>query len=289
MKKLSIKIKGFFKQPKVAVSLRFIAIMSGIVGGIFYSSNLVVSKFLLSICYASYAITDLSRFFKVKTLALLISVGVVSIFYFIKASNPETTVVNLDESTSQQQSGKIDESVNISSQKKIIDSSSTVIAGKIVTQTNSPNATQIVTDTITINFNSNAYKKPSNKLTRTIFENLKGLKQKYPSPPVIIIQVESGNSQRRKVALQLERFLSEYWLGGYPSGNTSIGRFPEHPISIIYNSKNDLYVKDFLVAICPYMPKEYYLESDDNYSSNRIILYLNGVPLFSNNGSVIFE
>lgn len=85
---------------------------------------------------------------------------------------------------------------------------------------------------------SQTYQKISKEISDQLNKNLNIIKIKYPNNPKVIIEIESGNSMRDRIARDLESFFASRNLGYYPKGNTSIGRFPDHPISIFTSSKN---------------------------------------------------
>ncbi len=133
---------------------------------------------------------------------------------------------------------------------------------------------------------SSSYKPLDNEIKREIINNLKILKSENKSFPYIAIEVESGNSQRHKIALELESILTPLELGTYGEGNTFIGRFPDHPISVFYNPSNDIYVKKITGILSNYIFEGFSLISDKNYPGNYMRIYINGIPEFYNDGSL---
>jgi hypothetical protein len=65
----------------------------------------------------------------------------------------------------------------------------------------------------TVNFFQNEYKPLNEKVVNEIDKKLDTLARVYPTAPKTIIEIESGNSQRNKIALFLEELLSKKNLG----------------------------------------------------------------------------
>lgn len=168
--------------------------------------------------------------------------------------------------------------------EKTINSSENINAPNALIVTNKQSGGQNI-----VNYYQNEFKNPNTEIDNLLDINLKKLVSQYPNHPHTIIEIESGNSQRNKVAIQLEKYLEKYNLGIYPKGNTSMGRFPEYPISIFYNSKNKEYVESLINSIKPFLESDYHLEPNNNFSEAHIKIYINGQPLFDNNGMVKIE
>ena len=141
----------------------------------------------------------------------------------------------------------------------------------------------------TVNVYQNEFKPLDNALETIIEQKLSVLANQYNKHPQIIIEIESNNSQRNKIALYLEKLLSKNNLGTYPKGNTYTGRFPDNPISVIINPKNKDYTDKFLDILRVYIKDKYQIIQDDHFSLDFIKFYINGQPLFENNGTVKIE
>lgn len=138
----------------------------------------------------------------------------------------------------------------------------------------------------TVNYYQNEYKSPNLEIENLLDNQLKRLASDYPNHPHINIEIETGNSQRHKVALQLEKHLDKHNLGSYPKGNTSMGRFPDYPISVFFNSNNKKYIESFVNAMKTYLISDYHFEENDNFPDDYVRLYINGQPSFDPNGVV---
>jgi len=144
-------------------------------------------------------------------------------------------------------------------------------------------------NTVTINqVSSQTYKPISALIISSVNASLDNLLTHYPQHPKVVIEIESGNSMREKVARDLEEFLIKGNLGYYPKGNTNIGRFSAHPISLFTNKKNLKFSTDLLKALNPYMHGITFI--DTSFISTDVVrLYINGVPTFNSEGSVEIE
>ncbi|MFA5031699.1 MAG: hypothetical protein WC614_01650 [bacterium] len=175
--------------------------------------------------------------------------------------------------------------------KKVDAKKDYVQGNKIETTINAPKAL-IVTQNQTGNNNiinqisSQDYKQLTESQREQVIENLKQLIREFSQPPKIFIEIESGNSMRNKVAYDLETLLKSFNLGQYAQGNTYIGRFPDHPITIICNSQNKEFVDKFIKAIEPYIKCQYYIDSNTIFSTDIIKFYINGTPSFEMDGRV---
>jgi hypothetical protein len=136
--------------------------------------------------------------------------------------------------------------------------------------------------------NPQSYQQPSKNIVGLVKERLGKLKSSYGSCyPKIIIQIESGNSLRAKVAKDLENILQESDLGCYPKGNSFTNQCPEHPITFTGNSENIAFVEKLFDCINPYIKAEYsYKECG---TTDAVFMYINGTPSFQPDGSVKIE
>jgi hypothetical protein len=141
----------------------------------------------------------------------------------------------------------------------------------------------------TVNYYQNEFKIPNEDIDNSIYSNIQELIKQYPNHPLTVIEIETGNSQRNKVAIQLEKYLTENNLGQYPKGNTFMGRFPDYPVTLFFNPENKQYVEALIKSIKPYLKTEYHLEETSNFPNNQIRIYINGQPLFETSGKVTIE
>ena len=65
-----------------------------------------------------------------------------------------------------------------------------------------------------------------------------------------------------------------------------MGKFPDHPVTLIFNPENRKYVDALIKSISPYFYSEYHLQEDINFSNTHIKLFINGQPLFEPSGKV---
>lgn len=141
----------------------------------------------------------------------------------------------------------------------------------------------------TVNYFQNEYKEIDEDIKQTISKKLNALSIKFPKAPKAIIEIESGNTQRHNVALELESLLAKNNLGFYPKGNTYMNRFPDHPISVFINPSNKIYTQSLIGSLDVFISGEFEIIEDENFSSDFIKIYLNGQPLFEPNGKVKFQ
>jgi hypothetical protein len=135
--------------------------------------------------------------------------------------------------------------------------------------------------------NSQSYQQPSENIVKLVKEGLRKFKNSDGiCCPKIIIEIESGNSMRAKVAKDLENILQEFDLGYYQQG-TYCGRFPDHPITFTGNRESITFVKELLNCINPYIKAE--CSYKECGTTNDIFLYINGTPSFQPDGSVKIE
>jgi hypothetical protein len=167
--------------------------------------------------------------------------------------------------------------------------------GNIQTAINSPNAVQQNMENspggiqVAGDLNMNGYRPISSELRATIKQNLSAFSASQAGGFCVIIRVEAGDSLRQRVARELGELLSSANLGNFPRGNTNIGVAPEHPITV-WCTKNQLApVRSFLAAIAPYVKGEMFIDVSKDDGAGTVTLYLNGIPVFSPDGSVVFQ
>lgn len=139
----------------------------------------------------------------------------------------------------------------------------------------------------TVNITSERFQEltPDNK--STIVNRLYDFFTDHRIHPRIMIQVESGDNMRNRVALEFENILGDYDAGFYPKGNTFMGVFPDYPITIVLNPSNKNYMDDFLKSIKSFIacdnPQFIFYES---FPNDVVKFYINGKPTFDQNGSI---
>lgn len=138
----------------------------------------------------------------------------------------------------------------------------------------------------TVNYFQNEYRPLDESISKEVSLNLETLINKYPNHPFIHVEIESGNNYRNKVALALNDFFSEKKLGSYDPTNTFIGRFPDYPISVFTSLDNKKFATELIDALKPFIQGEYKLVEIGTGLSNYLRIYLNGQPVFDNNGRV---
>ena len=131
-----------------------------------------------------------------------------------------------------------------------------------------------------------SYKPLNQTIKKQIIKNLIELKSKNKTNPVLLIEIESGNSQRHKVALELESMLTPLGLGRYGKGNTFMGRFPDYPISLFTNSENLPYAEKIKNILSAYIKEGITIRDDINFPKNFLRIYINGNPEFYNDGTI---
>lgn len=141
----------------------------------------------------------------------------------------------------------------------------------------------------TVNYYSNEYKELSIEKMNTVKSYLQDLLSNYPNHPSIILQVEHGNSNGKKVARKLGDLFEEYGLGRFAEGNIIIGQFPSEPISILTNSVNIRFVDALENALKPYINAQYNIIIDDKFSVDYIKFHIFGQPNFDVNGQVTIQ
>lgn len=136
---------------------------------------------------------------------------------------------------------------------------------------------------------SASYVPPDTSLRNIVLKNLQSLRSRYADRNLqVIVEVEAGNSLRDRVANDIGEILSKSNLGHYAKGNMYIGRFPDHPITVLCSPVNALFAKEFVTCVAPFIAGDVRFQSD--FQSNEIMkVYLNGTPTFSAKGEVKIE
>jgi hypothetical protein len=120
--------------------------------------------------------------------------------------------------------------------------------------------------------------------------NLFSKKYKILNTQWISIEIESGSTIRRKVAIDLDALLSSHSRNWSFFDKTSIssGRFPDAPISIFCAPNMKPIARELMASIEPYILGEISYVSMNSWG-NRIKIYINGNPLFDREGKVTVQ
>lgn len=158
------------------------------------------------------------------------------------------------------------------------------------TVVNSPGSVNIQGD---VNIGSrNEYKALSPDVEAQLISSLKAFKASIHDNPIHVrVDVENGSSLRNKVAASLGNALSSLGLGGSSQGkgNTFIGVFPDHPVTILCADENQDIAIKFQQAIEIFLRSGVYIERSHHFPRDFIRVYMYGQPLFNSDGSVIFQ
>jgi hypothetical protein len=150
----------------------------------------------------------------------------------------------------------------------------------------SPNAVQ----SVTINENKQQFRPASPEIQRSVEEKLATFRVQYAAtPPVVTIEYEQGNDERFKVGAALGEMLSKQGIGGFDGMSTYIGRFPGYGMTLRCGTNGLVMASAFLSAISNYLTGQVSIVTIRGWPANKVCLYLNGTPSFSENGSVIME
>jgi hypothetical protein len=147
----------------------------------------------------------------------------------------------------------------------------------------SPNAVQKLTigDVVT-------YRPPTNSLIDQLSKSLIEFKSKYSAlSPRAFAEIEQGSTQRYKVGQTLGNILASLGLGGFDD-QVFVGVARQHSMTIWYSGSNREMANDFLKAVAPYVSADDVdiYQDDRRFQSPGVILYINGLPNFDENGHV---
>ena len=127
------------------------------------------------------------------------------------------------------------------------------------------------------------YIEPDETVRASISKRLAAIKGIY-----VAVEVESGNSQRVKIAEFIGSLLATQDIGGFAKGNTYSNRFPDAPVSLFYNEAERSSAMELISALNDYIsPESITLVS--GFSLGHMRLYINGTPTFKPNGSVVIQ
>jgi hypothetical protein len=140
--------------------------------------------------------------------------------------------------------------------------------------------------------NSNVDKQPdlsadirpvSNRIEQQVLKNLKTLKQNYPTKWVRLF-IEAGSTMRDTVAKTIDKYISQFDIGGYSAGAIVMTQ-STHPIEIICGKSTESFVKDLLSALSPLLKNRYFILSNDAAGDMAQITIV-GTPFYSKNGAI---
>jgi hypothetical protein len=140
---------------------------------------------------------------------------------------------------------------------------------------------------------SASYIEPSIYILNKVQSQLQEIRNKHKIPNItwIIINIEAGSSLRYKVANDLESILSskgKNW-ASFGRTNTMMGRFPDFPVSIIFNPELETVVSELKKTLELYIIDGIILRPDAVYRKGAIEIYINGTPVFDSDGRVKVE
>ena len=137
---------------------------------------------------------------------------------------------------------------------------------------------------------SHEYRAPSQDVEATLLKNLMSFKAGLGQTGLQVhVEIEAGNSLRDKVATTLGNALSTTGIGSYPQGNTYMGRFPGHPVTMHFSPQDQDTAFKFKDAISVFIRSAIHMEPLPGFSPHFFRIYLNGEPLFNKDGSVAFQ
>lgn len=158
---------------------------------------------------------------------------------------------------------------------------------------NAPNAlivTEHQTGNNTVNitqFSSQTYHPISDNLFKHVQEKWKEMISKYNNPPVISLEVESGNSLRDKIVIDLEKIVNDKRYCHRQLNSTNVGVYPNSPITIACKAQYLDYALSFRDFIAAYIDGNVYI--DTSFKPNYVRFYINGIPAFSEEGKIKIE
>ena len=130
------------------------------------------------------------------------------------------------------------------------------------------------------------YKSLDVKIFNEIQSKIENLTVLFPSYPSVIIEIESGNTIRTKIAKTLEKLFSIKNMGRFSINNTFLGRYPGQTMSILIHPSNKEFASSLLEITRLYISADINIIMDDKFSKKFIKIYINGEPIFDMNGKV---
>ena len=136
--------------------------------------------------------------------------------------------------------------------------------------------------------NSTSYRKPDSNLLQQIEHQLNDLISEFPNHPIVYIDIEANNQNRQKTGKLLELILSKYNIAPIRNDNYFC-RNDSRPVVVLYNPKNFEFIKKLNESIKPLIQNNFILDTNNTFALDSVKIFINGIPRYHNNGSVIFE
>ena len=130
------------------------------------------------------------------------------------------------------------------------------------------------------------YVPPTGALQRMVRDSFIQAKSESGQRLAFIVEVEAGNSERHRIATDLEAMVGDSEVLVYPKGNTYIGRFPDFPITVIVHPASVSAIQRLIKELGPYMESQWGVLPNANFPSNLVKLYIGGTPTFGAGGRV---
>lgn len=157
----------------------------------------------------------------------------------------------------------------------------------IINVTSNNQSGGITAAVVNIQHSSN-YVKPSQELSLLIGRGVRELLKSYSNViPKVLIEVESGNSKRVKIANDLVCLLSP--IETRFNQGTFTGRHPNDPITVIGNSTNISFFRDLQKCLSPYIDSFWRYPIIEGCDDDTLKIYINGEPSFNESGYVKIE
>jgi hypothetical protein len=136
----------------------------------------------------------------------------------------------------------------------------------------------------------NVFRPPNLEVQKALAASIQALRQRHPALAVQI-DIETGSNLRFRVAETLGQQLERASIGGFGRTNTFMGVAPEHPVTVWCAPESQALARDVLTSVTAYLrvlPKAH-IEVRDGSPSQRIHIFINGLPRFNDDGTVVIE
>lgn len=136
----------------------------------------------------------------------------------------------------------------------------------------------------------NVFRPPTPEVQRALAASIQALRQRHPALAVQI-DIETGSSLRFRVADTLGQQLERASIGGFGRTNTFMGVAPEHPVTVWCAPESLALARDVLTSVTAYLRvlPEAHIEVRDGSPSQRVHIFINGLPRFNDDGTVVIE